>query len=146
MKEVYIKTFYNLVRAQEQQTGFDMPKPVERYCVYLLAERVEKTNIIPDPSFAEKYLTMFNNPDVNEIKTFADDCLFFTSLLPEYGQRRGLSMRYYADLGITSYHYCSDATNDYVYKQVGDCFYQLQKFLESTIKNRPITDLFSNNL
>ncbi len=146
MKDVYIRTFYTLIRDRERDTGFQMPQSVEHYCVYLLAERVEKKNIIPDPSFAEKYLMMYQDPRMEEFKQFGDDCLFFTSILPEYGARRGLSKSYFCDLGVASYDTCSTLAGDALYKQLSTCFYELQQFLESTIKNRPIESLFKLDL
>jgi len=143
VKEVYLRTFRNLIKDRERETGFKMPYTVESYCVHLLAERVENNNLIPEPSFAEKYLTMFQTPKAEDFRQFGDDCLFFTAILPEYGNRRGLSKRYYCDLGISSYHTCGDLVGEQLYKQLGDCFYELQEFLESTIKNRPTRSLFN---
>lgn len=142
MKDVYVRTFYTLIKDRERETGFEMPGPIEHYCVYLLAERVEKKNIIPDPSFAEKYLILYQDPKLEEFKQFGDDCLFFTSLLPEYGNRRGLKKNYFCDLGAASYETCSNLAQDELYKQLSRCFYELQQFLEDTIKNRPIESLF----
>jgi hypothetical protein len=138
VKDIYVRTFYTLIKEREQETGFTMPEPVEHYCVFLLAERVEKTELIPDPSFAEKYLQLYSAKDHTEIKHFADDCLFFTSILPDYGKRRGLNMDYYATLGISSYYAYGDLVNESLYTHLGNYFYHLQKFLESTIKNRPL--------
>lgn len=142
MKEVYLRTFRTLIKEREQETGFEMPYTVETYCVHLLANRVENNNLIPSPSFAEKYLIMFQEPRAEEFRQFGDDCLFFTAILPEYGNRRGLSKRYYCDLGVSSYDTCGDLAGEQLYKQLAGCFYELQQFLESTIKNRPIESLF----
>lgn len=141
MKDIYVKTFYNLIKDRERETGFEMPESVEHYCVFLLAARVEKTDLIPDPSFAERYLQLYQENKPEEIRIFADDCLFFTSILPEYGKRRGLNMDYYATLGISSYYAYSDLVKEDLYVQLGNWFYDLQKFLESTIKNRPLISL-----
>ena len=146
MKDVYIRTFYTLIKERERDTGFQLPQSVEHYCVYLLAERVEKKNIIPDPSFAEKYLMMYQDPRLEEFKQFGDDCLFFTSILPEYGARRGLSKSYFCDLGAASYDTCNTLSQDQLYKQLSRCFYELQQFLEATIKNRPVESLFKLDL
>lgn len=138
MRDVYVKTFYTLIKERCNETGFEMPEPVEHYCVFLLAERVDKTDIIPDPSFAEKYLSLYQDPKPEEIRQFADDCLFFVSVLPEYGKRRGLNMDYYATLGISSYYAYGDLVREGFYTELGNRFYHLQKFLESTIRNKPL--------
>lgn len=138
MKEVYVRAFYNLIKERCNETGFEMPEAVEHYCVFLLAERVEKTNLIPDPSFAEQYLKLYTESNTDRIRQFADDCLFFVSVLPDYGRRRGINMDYYATLGISSYYAYGDLVNEVLYTQIGNSFYHLQKFLESTIKNKPL--------
>lgn len=141
VKDVYVRTFRTLVREREKNTGFELPQAVENYCIMMLAERVEKTQLIPDPSFAEKYLSMYQSPKAEEFRQFGDDCLFFVSILPEYGARRGLSKNYYCDLGVASYSTCGDLIGDNLYNQLASCFYEIQKFLESTIKNRPLGGL-----
>jgi hypothetical protein len=146
VKDVYLRTFRTLIKERERETGFEMPYTVESYCVQLLAERVENNNLIPDPSFAERYLILFQSPKADEFRQFGDDCLFFTAILPEYGRRRGLSKRYYCDLGISSYHTCGDLAGERLYKQLGDCFYEIQQFLEDIIKNRPVESLFKLGL
>lgn len=138
MKDVYVKTFYNLIKDRTRETGFEMPEPVEHYCVFLLANRVEKVDLIPDPSFAEKYLKLYQETRPEEIRQFADDCLFFVSIMPEYGRRRGLDMDYYATLGISSYYTYGDLMKEGLYTELGNRFYYLQRFLESTIRNRPL--------
>jgi len=146
MKEVYVNTFKTLIREREKETGFELPKAIEEYCIYLLAERVERTDLIPDPSFGEKYLLMYQNPRADDFRQFGDDCLFFTSILPEFGHKRGLNKRYYCDLGVSSYHTCGELIGDQLYKELGNYFYELQRFLESTIRNRPIESLFFSKL
>jgi hypothetical protein len=138
VKDVYVKTFYNLIKDRSKETGFEMPEPVEHYCVFLLADRVEKVDLIPDPSFAEKYLSLYQETRAEEIRQFADDCLFFVSIMPEYGKRRGLDMDYYATLGISSYYTYGDLVKEGLYTEIGNRFYHLQKFLESTIRNKPL--------
>lgn len=134
MNRVYVNAFYDLIKERSLSTGFEMPEPVETYVVFLLAQRVEKPNLIPDPSFAEHYLTLTQNLKPLEIKNFADDCLFFTSLMPEYGKRRGLNMDYYCALGISSYYAYSDLMHEAFYTQMGNWFYHLRNFIEASLK------------
>lgn len=139
MSDQYVNTFFNFVKESQQQTGFTFPEQVEAYLVFLLADRTTKNNIIPDPSFAEKYLQLYHTNNFDEIKQFADDCLFFTSLMPMWGKRRGLGMDYYASLGISSYYAYSDLTNKLFYTQLGNWFYTLRDFLELTMNRSPNT-------
>jgi hypothetical protein len=142
VREIYLKFFYDLINDQKKTFGFVMPEFIEWHVATLLADRVEKTDIIPDPSFAEKYLSLYLNPKPEEILSYADDCLFFTSLMPEYGKKRGLNMDYYATLGISSYYAYGDLIKESFYTQIGNYFYYLQKFINSTIKNKNSLDFF----
>lgn len=119
-----------------------MPESLESYLVELLAQRVDNTELIPEPSFAERYLMLYQTRNVAVIREFADTCLFFTSLLPEYGRRRGLSMDYYATLGISSYYTAGDISDDVRFTQLGNWFYHLQKFLNSAIHPAVKLELF----
>jgi hypothetical protein len=73
---------------------------------------------------------------------YADSCLFFTSLLPEYGRRRGLSMDYYCTLGISAYYSAADLAREDCYTQLGNWFYTLQKFLNSAVTPQQRLELF----
>lgn len=125
---------YHHIHTHRKETGFEMPELLEHYLVDMLTERLDRCDIIPEPSFAERYLKLYQGYDRNEFKNYADSALFFCSLMPEYGRRRGLSMDYYATLGISTYYALGDIAEDPRYTQLGNWFYHLQKFLESAIK------------
>jgi hypothetical protein len=116
-----------------------MPELLEWYLVDLLVTRLDRCDIIPEPTFAERYLRLYSETRISEFKDFADSALFFVSLMPDYGRRRGLNMDYYATLGISTYYTLADLAEDPRYTQLGNWFYLLQQFLESAI--RPETRL-----
>jgi hypothetical protein len=116
-----------------EETGFEPPVLLLEYLVDLLAAKLTDTDIIPHPSFAERYLQLYSTKQVSEIKDYADQCLFFVSIMPDYGLRRGLNMDYYATLGISSYYAYGDIVSDNRFIQLGNWFYHLQKFLNSAI-------------
>jgi hypothetical protein len=137
--------FRDLVRDHQQRTGFEMPLLLEQYVVELLASRLDRVDVIPQPSFAEHYLTLCQRPRADQLKDFGDSALFFCSLMPDYGQRRGLSMDYYATLGITTYYNLGDMIKDPRFTQLGNWFYHLQKFLNSAIRPDQRLELFKFN-
>jgi hypothetical protein len=124
------------------RTGFAAPDALLDYLAELLASRLERTDLIPDPSFAERYLLLLQAPRAAPMQDFADSCLFFTSLMPEYGQRRGISMDYYCTLGIASYYTVSDLVADDRFTQLGNWFYTLQRFLNTAIHPELRLELF----
>lgn len=134
--------FQELVKQHERESGFEMPLLLEAYVVDLLTDRLNRVEIIPEPSFAERYLILHQAPSVAALKDYADSALFFCSIMPEYGRRRGLSMDYYATLGISSYYSAGDLAPDPRYTQLGNWFYHLQKFLSSAVNPTLRLELF----
>lgn len=131
------------VHTHAEQVGFLAPEALEHYLVDLLTSRIRQTTIIPEPSFAERYLQLYDaRTKPSEIREYADTCLFFTGLLPEYGRRRGLDMDYYASLGISSYYTVGDLTEDDRMIQLGNWFYHLQKFLNSALHPETRLELY----
>lgn len=125
---------YGHLLTHSRETGFHMPELLMWYLSDLLADRVSRVDIIPDPSFAERYLQLYTELDLGRFKDYADSALFFVSLMPEYGRRRGLDMSYYATLGISTYYTLSELSEDPRYTQLGNWFYHLQRFLETALR------------
>ena len=126
--------FYQHLKQHSDRTGFTPPDLLLLYLTELLADRLRRVDIIPDPSFAERYLLLYQEHSLNQFKDYADSALFFCSLMPDWGQRRGLNMDYYATLGISTYYALADLSEDDRYTQLGNWFYHLQKFLNSAIR------------
>ena len=133
---------YDHLLTVSQQTGFDMPELLMWYLSDLLSDRVQRVDIIPDPSFAERYLQLYHEHSLAAFKDYADSALFFVSLMPEYGQRRGLDMAYYATLGISTYYTLSELAEDPRYTQLGNWFYHLQQFLNTALHRDRRLDLW----
>ncbi len=123
-------------------TGFSPPDLLLDYLVLLLSSRLHRTDLIPEPSFAERWLILQQRPTTPALVDYADTCLFFTSLLPEYGRRRGLSIDYYSTLGISAYYSAADLARENCYTQLASWFYPLQKFLNSAITPDQRLELF----
>lgn len=124
---------YQHLTAHAHSQGFSAPELLLLYLTDMLSDRLQRVDIIPDPSFAERYLQLYTEHSLAAFKDYADSALFFCSLMPEYGRRRGLSMDYYATLGISTYYSLADLSEDDRYTQLGNWFYYLQQFLDSAL-------------
>ena len=131
------------IDSHRQKVGVDLPLLLEHYLVDLLTERLDRVTIIPEPSFAERYLQLYSETRLSEFKDYADSALFFVSLMPEYGRRRGLDISYYASLGISAYYTLGDLAEDSRYTELGNWFYVLQQFLNSALHPDRGLDLWS---
>ena len=136
------RQFRSHIQRHCDQTGFNMPELLEDYLVGLLSSRLRETEIIPEPSFGERYLQLQQLNRAYLFQEYADQCLFFVSLLPEYGRKRGLDIDYYSSLGIASYYTVGDTIRDDRFIQLGNWFHHLQKFLNSAIHPRTRLELF----
>jgi len=132
------------LHTHSSDTGFNMPEALAEYLVDLLTARLDRTELIPEPSFAERYLELYHRPRLWEIKDYADQCLFFVSLMPEYGRRRGLDIEYYGSLGISCYYTLGDLSHDARFTQLGNWFYHLQRFLDSCLHSDRSLDLWQD--
>lgn len=127
------REFYDHLSSIAEQQGFTAPSLLIVYLADMLTERLHRVDIIPEPSFAERYLELYTEHDLSQFKDYADSALFFVSLMPEYGRRRGLDMDYYATLGISTYYSLADLAEDPRYTQLGNWFYYLQRFLATAL-------------
>lgn len=100
MQDAYTSAFYGVVKDTQKQTGYELPHCLEAYIVMLLATYVDKPYFEPSNSFAESYLNINN---VRDAKQLGDTCLFVSGVFPSYGKRKGLSRKYYKDIGRNSY-------------------------------------------
>ena len=134
--------FRTYISEHASEVGFDMPTHISDYLIDLCTDRLDKPELIPEPSFGERWLNLQELDRAYLFQEYADQCLFFVSLLPEYGKKRGLDINYYASLGISSYYSVGDAISDERFIQLGNWFYHLQKFLNSAIHPRTRLELF----
>jgi hypothetical protein len=134
--------FERLLYEHSRASGFTAPELLLDYLVNLLDSRLTRVDLIPDPSFAERYLLLYQSSRPADYVDYADSALFFCSLMPDYGSRRGLSMDYYATLGISTYYAVGDMVEDDRYIQLGNWFYHLQRFLNSAIHPEVRLELF----
>jgi hypothetical protein len=114
--------------------GFCAPITLMEYLTDLLADRLRDRDIMAQPSFAERYLSLYQGQRFGDIREFGDDTLFFVSFSPEWGRRRGLDIDYFAAMGISAYYTYSDLVRDPRFTQLGNWFYDLQRFLHSALR------------
>lgn len=112
-------------------TGFDMPWLLEQYLVDLVTDNLRTTELTPWGTWAEGYLRLYSATKISDYRCYGDHALLFCSIMPQYGDRRGLDLSYYASLGISAYYTAGDLAHDSRYTELGNWFYHLQQFLDS---------------
>jgi len=107
MQDQYVNAFFNLLQEKKSKFGFSLPDPLEVYTVMLLAHFLDKKDFLPKKTFAQSYLEL-NNTDKSNAKKLGDICLFMTGVFPEYNNHKGFSVKYYSEIGKSSYQIAMD--------------------------------------
>jgi hypothetical protein len=136
MKDEYTTAFYNLVKEAQSTTGFELPIEIEAYVVMLLADKIDKPNFLPQTTFAQEFLKL-KRPYNHTAKELGDSCLFVTGVFPEYG----ISVRYYSDIGKTSYTLVQEGLNAELFGILATQFDFIRDFINLTVRSNksPIT-------
>jgi len=84
------------------QHGFTCPLLVREYIVKILAEKIDQNPWQPEPSYAERYMTLRTPSQALDL---GNTCFFTRSVFPDIGTRRGIRATYYTDIGQGAYDF-----------------------------------------
>ena len=129
MNDAYTTALFDVVKETSATRGYDLPEPIEAYVVMLLANFVDKTDFLPD-TFATAFLTI---KDSRDAKSLGDTCLFVSGVFPTIGQRKGLSRRYYQDIGSSSYEMVAEVMHPELFTPLATHFNFLSEFIEVAV-------------
>ena len=129
MNDAYTSALFDVVKETSATRGYDLPEPIEAYVVMLLANFVDKSDFLPD-TFAQAFLTI---KTTSEAKELGDTCLFVAGVFPSIGERKGLSRRYYQDIGSSSYEMVAGARHPELFNTLATHFDFLSEFIETTV-------------
>lgn len=141
MNKVALKGFEDILTETLEIQGWEIPNPVVGYTVNLLAAKLDKNPWQPEPSFAERYMTIKSVIDAQDL---GDTCFFARAVFPELGNRRGISSSYYVDMGQGCYSYVLRVMPDPAVKQMRDHFEFLAEAVWTSVRSfgqfRPLWD------
>lgn len=141
MKDEYTTAFYEIVRETKEKHGYDLPVELESYVVLLLAKHMDRPDFLPESTFAEAYLKL-ERPYTQTAKELGDTCLFVTGVFPTYGKRQGLSVRYYSNIGKSSYSMASEYLNVDLFERLSIHFDFLRDFIDISINSKKSPSIF----
>jgi hypothetical protein len=96
----------------------------------LLTSYVEKPDFLPEEGFGP---TLFRIKHFSQAKDLADTCLFVAGVFPTMGNRKGISRRYYQDIGSTSYEMVAESLNPELFSTLAKHFIFLSDFIDVTV-------------
>ena len=129
MNDAYTSALFDVVKETSATRGYNLPEPIEAYVVMLLTNFVDKPDFLPD-TFAQAFLTI---KTTSEAKDLGDTCLFVAGVFPSIGERKGLSRKYYQDIGSTSYEIVAEVQNPELFNTLATHFNFLSNFIEVTV-------------
>jgi len=132
MKTEYTNAFYDVVRETKETHGYELPVELESYVVFLLANYIDRPDFLPEKSFAEAYLVL-ERPYKHNAKELGDTCLFVTGVFPTYSSRNGLNIKYYSNIGKSSYSMASEYLNIDLFDNLSKHFDILRDFIDISI-------------
>lgn len=83
-----------------QRQGWEIPNYIVDYEVTILASKIDRNPWQPEPSYAERYMTVKTTREALEL---GNTCWFTRAVFPELARKRGLSSSYYVQLGQGCY-------------------------------------------
>ena len=137
--EAYTLAFREVVQQTVVETGFEVPEDIETYIIALLSSYVDKTNFLPEQSFAEAYFKLTHKSSYSA-KELGDTCLILSGVFPEYGEKTGLNKSYYKNIGKSSYEQASRILNRELFYMLYIHFDPISQFIRMTT-TRPVAPL-----
>lgn len=95
-----INGFRDILRETCTRQGWQLPEPVLDYAVKILADKLDKNPWQPEPSYAERYLTLRTAQEAIDL---GNTCWFTRAVFPELMERRGIKSSYFVDMGQGCY-------------------------------------------
>jgi len=130
MNDEYTSALFDVVKESSATRGYDLPEPIEAYIVMLLASYVNKPDFLPEQTFGQMF---FKLKTTDEAKNLGDTCLFVAGVFPSIGERKGISRKYYQDIGSSSYEMVAGAQHPELFTALSTHFNFLSEFIETTI-------------
>jgi hypothetical protein len=98
--ELMVREFTRILTDTNELMGWAIPEYVIAYESRIFASKVEQPNWQPEPSYAERYLSIRTS---EQALNLANTCWFTRSVFPELGSRKGINESYYVQLGQSCY-------------------------------------------
>jgi hypothetical protein len=131
-----LSQWHRLVQEAEQDYGCQLDETMQSYLVFTLM-RFAKNNQLNSKALALDYLTSHHLPNNllhEQLRNIGDQCLLVSGLYPQSARKRQVSVKYYIDLGRSSYHHISTVTQHGIaelYQQLAESFVLLMDLLQT---------------
>jgi len=98
--QVAQQEFRKIIVETCSRQGWVIPEPVLNYTTRILADKLDKNPWQPEPSYAERYMSLKTPTEALEL---GNTCWFTRAVFPELMEKRGISSNYFVDMGQGCY-------------------------------------------
>jgi hypothetical protein len=92
--------FRDILEETCNRQGWTVPTDLVNYTVAILTDKLDKNPWQPEPSYAERYMTLRTAQEALEL---GNTCWFTRAVFPELLERRGIASAYFVDMGQGCY-------------------------------------------
>ena len=126
------RAIQNILNETYAAQGWAIPSYIVSFQSTVLADKIDKNPWQPEPSYAERYLTI---KTLNEALELANTCWFTRAVFPELGSNRGINSSYYVDMGTACYEMVAKRTEQLVAQQMAKNFEFLAEAAYTAIRH-----------
>lgn len=120
-----------LIETNDRQ-GWDIPEYIVTYEAEVLASKIDRNPWQPEPSYAERYMTVRTIRDALDL---ADTCWFTRAVFPELKSRHGIRADYYVDIGTSCYGRVLEQSTIPAIRAMHDHFEFLAETVYTAVRN-----------
>lgn len=146
-KEHYVKRAYELVWESEKKHNIRVDEVSEHYLIMLIAGYFDNPELPSNEAIRTQMLQARSAP-TKELKWYkykyvGDNCLMTSGITPFANYRRGITPKYYVDMGIRAYGSLSllHQQEHNVFNHVSEQFAILRDILEGIFSSREYTTM-----
>lgn len=125
--------FLDIIGDHSERTGFQLPVLVSLYISQLLETKIENSNLILEPKISDCIFPVNKEKYWLTVKTFADQCLFYSSLDPVCNDNNFALAHYWATVGQQAYREAGNLSNNELFYYLAEWFIPLQQFIASMV-------------
>lgn len=100
IEPIYYKTWFDILDQAKTKYNWEIPLYIEQYMCAVLANYTDKPDWQPINSWAETLLSM---QTASAAKVLGDQALFAAAVFPTLLEYKGITEKYFNDIGTTSY-------------------------------------------
>lgn len=141
IEPIYYKTWFDVIDQAKHKYHWAIPLYIEQYMSAVLANYTDKPNWQPDNSWAE---TLLSIQSASAAKVLGDQALFAAAVFPTLIEYKGISEKYFYNIGTVSYRRAS-VINETLFHALSDNFKFLSQCLYQALHDNNTLEYYKKS-